>query len=56
VISSAGSIDKRKEVSMQATTPKLEFTELEAMEALNDADDYMRGFAVGVIIGILALT
>ncbi|WP_374205468.1 MpaA2 family daptide-type RiPP [Microbacterium sp. C5A9] len=26
------------------------------MEALNDTDDYVRGFAVGVIIGILALT
>lgn len=41
---------------MQTKTPALEFTELEAMEALNDTDDYMRGFAVGVIIGILALT
>ncbi|MFJ6532313.1 MpaA2 family daptide-type RiPP [Microbacterium sp. NPDC091662] len=39
-----------------ATMPTLEFTELEAMEALNDTDDYIRGFAVGVIIGILALT
>lgn len=41
---------------MQAVLPSLEFTELEPMEALNDADDYIRGFAVGVIIGILALT
>lgn len=41
---------------MQAEVVKLEFTELEAMEALNDANDFMRGFAVGVIIGILALT
>lgn len=41
---------------MQAALPTLEFTELEAMEALNDTDDFMRGFAVGVIIGILALT
>lgn len=41
---------------MQAVTPRLEFTELEAMEALNDTDDFVRGFAVGVIIGILALT
>ncbi|GAA2947022.1 hypothetical protein GCM10010458_35670 [Microbacterium luteolum] len=41
---------------MQTAAPKLEFTELEAMEALNDTDDFMRGFAVGVIIGILALT
>jgi len=41
---------------MQAPQPALEFTELEAMEALNDANDWMRGFAVGVIIGILALT
>lgn len=41
---------------MHAVMPKLEFTELEAMEALNDTDDFVRGFAVGVIIGILALT
>lgn len=41
---------------MQAAMPTLEFTELEAMDALNDTDDYMRGFAVGVIMGILALT
>lgn len=41
---------------MHSTMPTLEFTELEAMEALNDTDDYIRGFAVGVIIGILALT
>ncbi|MEW2459710.1 MULTISPECIES: MpaA2 family daptide-type RiPP [Actinomycetes] len=41
---------------MHAATPTLEFTELEAMDALNDGDDFMRGFAVGVIIGILALT
>ncbi|MFJ2504842.1 MpaA2 family daptide-type RiPP [Microbacterium sp. AGC62] len=41
---------------MQATMPKLEFTELEAMEALNDGEDFLRGFAAGVIIGILALT
>ncbi|WP_374225751.1 MULTISPECIES: MpaA2 family daptide-type RiPP [unclassified Microbacterium] len=41
---------------MQAVSPRLEFTELEAMEALNDTDDFVRGFAVGVIIGILALT
>lgn len=41
---------------MQTASPSLEFTELEAMEALNDTDDFMRGFAVGVIIGILALT
>ncbi|WP_263971437.1 MpaA2 family daptide-type RiPP [Microbacterium algeriense] len=41
---------------MHAAMPTLEFTELEAMEALNDTDDYMRGFALGVIIGILALT
>jgi hypothetical protein len=41
---------------MHAAMPTLEFTELEAMDALNDTDDYMRGFAVGVIIGILALT
>ena len=41
---------------MQAAMPTLDFTELEAMDALNDTDDYLRGFAVGVIIGILALT
>jgi len=41
---------------MQAAQPTLEFTELEAMEALNDTDDFVRGFAVGVILGILALT
>lgn len=41
---------------MPTATPALEFTELEAMDALNDTDDFMRGFAVGVIIGILALT
>ncbi|WP_286120325.1 MpaA2 family daptide-type RiPP [Zhihengliuella sp. ISTPL4] len=41
---------------MSTATPALEFTELEAMDALNDGDDFMRGFAVGVIIGILALT
>lgn len=41
---------------MQGQTQKLEFVELEAMEALNDTDDFMRGFAAGVIIGILALT
>ncbi|WP_282595480.1 MpaA2 family daptide-type RiPP [Microbacterium sp. BLY] len=41
---------------MTAATPTLEFTELDAMDALTDTDDYIRGFAVGVIIGILALT
>ena len=41
---------------MHAAMPTLEFTELEAMDALNDTDDYLRGFALGVIIGILALT
>lgn len=41
---------------MTAATPTLEFTELDAMDALNDGDDFIRGFAVGVIIGILALT
>lgn len=41
---------------MHIAMPTLEFTELESMEALNDTDDFMRGFAVGVIIGILALT
>lgn len=41
---------------MHTPQPALEFTELEAMEALNDANDWVRGFAVGVIIGILALT
>lgn len=41
---------------MHAISPALEFTELEDMEALNNTDDYIRGFAVGVIIGILALT
>ncbi|WP_260857258.1 MpaA2 family daptide-type RiPP [Microbacterium sp. 1.5R] len=41
---------------MNTATPKLEFTELEAMDAPDDALDWTRGFAVGVIIGILALT
>lgn len=41
---------------MQAATPTLEFTELEQMDALDDAGDWTRGFALGVIIGILALT
>lgn len=41
---------------MQVALPKLEFTELEAMEAQDNALDWTRGFAVGVIIGILALT
>lgn len=41
---------------MHVAVSKLEFTELEAMEALNNGDDFMRGIAVGVIIGILALT
>ena len=41
---------------MTAATPTLEFTELDTMAALTDTDDYIRGFAVGVIIGILALT
>ncbi|MFJ2553552.1 MpaA2 family daptide-type RiPP [Microbacterium sp. NPDC087591] len=41
---------------MQVAMPTLEFTELEDMEALDDATDWIRGFAVGVIIGILALT
>ncbi|WP_255304986.1 MpaA2 family daptide-type RiPP [Microbacterium sp. 3J1] len=41
---------------MQAAVPTLEFTELEAMDAQDDALDWTRGFAVGVIIGILALT
>ena len=36
---------------MTAALPALEFTELEAMDAPGDADDYIRGFAVGVIIG-----
>ncbi|KJQ54165.1 MpaA2 family daptide-type RiPP [Microbacterium sp. SA39] len=41
---------------MQAEMHTLEFVELDAMEALNDGNDFLRGFAVGVIIGILALT
>lgn len=41
---------------MQTAVTTLEFTELEPMEALDDALDWTRGFAVGVIIGILALT
>nr|WP_268926507.1 MpaA2 family daptide-type RiPP [Microbacterium hydrocarbonoxydans] len=41
---------------MQTATPTLEFTELEAMEALDDGLDFTRGFALGVIIGIIALT
>jgi hypothetical protein len=41
---------------MRTAVSTLEFTELEDMDALNDSDDFMRGFAVGVIIGILALT
>ncbi|WP_429977541.1 MpaA2 family daptide-type RiPP [Microbacterium sp. NRRL B-14842] len=49
-------IRQRKEGRMTAALPALEFTELEAMDAPGDADDYIRGFAVGVIIGILALT
>ncbi|WP_375086134.1 MpaA2 family daptide-type RiPP [Microbacterium sp. LS_15] len=36
--------------------PKLEFTELEPMDAPDDSLDWTRGFAAGVIIGILALT
>lgn len=41
---------------MNTATPALEFIELEAMDAPDDALDWTRGFAVGVIIGILALT
>lgn len=41
---------------MHTAPSALEFTELEAMDALNDTDDFMRGFATGVILGILALT
>jgi hypothetical protein len=41
---------------MQTATPTLEFTELEPMEAQDDSLDFTRGFALGVIIGILALT
>lgn len=41
---------------MHAATSTLEFTELDAMDAPDDAGDFLRGFAVGVIIGILALT
>ncbi|MFB4350143.1 MULTISPECIES: MpaA2 family daptide-type RiPP [unclassified Microbacterium] len=41
---------------MNTATPTLEFIELEAMDAPDDALDWTRGFAVGVIIGILALT
>ncbi|WP_256534883.1 MpaA2 family daptide-type RiPP [Microbacterium sp. J1-1] len=41
---------------MNTEVQRLEFTELEAMDALNNSDDFVRGFAVGVIIGILALT
>lgn len=41
---------------MNTEVHRLEFTELEAMDALNNTDDFVRGFAVGVIIGILALT
>ena len=41
---------------MHAAMPTLEFTELEAMEAPDDALDWTRGFAVGVLIGIIALT
>ncbi|MCZ4301639.1 MULTISPECIES: MpaA2 family daptide-type RiPP [Microbacterium] len=41
---------------MNTEVQRLEFTELEAMDALNNTDDFVRGFAVGVIIGILALT
>ena len=49
-------IRQRKEGRMTAALPALEFTELEAMDAPGAADDYIRGFAVGGIIGILALT
>lgn len=41
---------------MKTAMPMIEFTELEAMDAPDDALDWTRGFAVGVIIGILALT
>ncbi|WP_314428367.1 MpaA2 family daptide-type RiPP [uncultured Microbacterium sp.] len=41
---------------MQVAHPTLEFTELEPMEAMDDSLDFTRGFALGVIIGILALT
>ncbi|WP_264188840.1 MpaA2 family daptide-type RiPP [Microbacterium paraoxydans] len=41
---------------MNTEVQRLEFIELEAMDALNNTDDFVRGFAVGVIIGILALT
>lgn len=41
---------------MTTTTPRLEFIELEAMDAPDNGLDYLRGFAVGVIIGVLALT
>lgn len=41
---------------MHASASTLQFTELEPMDAPDDALDWTRGFALGVIIGIVALT
>ncbi|KJL25639.1 MpaA2 family daptide-type RiPP [Microbacterium foliorum] len=41
---------------MDKTLQALDYVELDAMEAPDDANDWVRGVAVGVIIGVLALT
>lgn len=35
---------------------RLEFTELDAMDAPDDAVDWMRGVTVGLLIGLIAMT
>lgn len=36
------------------TTPHLMFTELEPMDAPDDATDWIRGFNIGVAAGVIA--
>lgn len=41
---------------MDRTLQRLEYVELDAMEAPSDAVDWTRGIAFGVIIGIIVVT
>ncbi|WP_242087610.1 MpaA2 family daptide-type RiPP [Microbacterium lacticum] len=41
---------------MDNSAHRLEFTELDAMDAPDNAVDWMRGVTVGMLIGLIALT
>jgi hypothetical protein len=41
---------------MNMTLQTLEYIELDAMDAPSDSNDAVRGIAIGLIIGVIALT